>query len=887
MTPEEEPVRLELGARIVSGRGSLQTHLLREQQRLVDEQQRILGQRRPTIAATSPSSTSGSAFLAAAAAAATTTAAASPATGNSTRQTQTANSSSTEYLTEASTSSSPYLSQPKAKSPNGEAALEGIRKVVDEGNRVGSSSWRASWTRSLEKKTASSSFSMAKTRSGRRRNCEETRENAEFGISGSSAPDTHVTATTSKLASARNTKTNISTFNTLTETKVARVGLGAPNSVSSSAAFAFVEKMRFAVVHPKRDRKNRRILTLFGLNLMQGLSAQEQQQEQQKVHKTKAKRNTSGREKVSDTPCSTFDHTLMYALYLVQALAHEPFIIVHVHDGMREVSSRYLNWLHKFYKLIPTAHLQSVVKVLVLTSSRSLRSRMWLARPFTSSRLWKKLEYVHSTSKLVDRLGCVVNVPDAPVEADAEVSSPGSPHSLSGHSNILTSTDEACVRDLFRRAALEDEDELQRNFDKHGTRRSIAVERISLADHSDGGHSGRLTLDAKFRRDGIPLFQSNSALSSSSLSSPSSASASSASTSSQQQQQQQQKQQQQQQQQRQHGYPCPSTQDHTNPLAETLELCASSSPKSTRTMVGVEMLESVPSFESPTSPSTLRPHLSCNHSDSTLTRGFVETSSSLTDYLGSAVFGVPLFYLAQRSSSGVPEVVQDCVEAILRHGPTTEGIFRIPGDEMVVDFLKVQYNQGYRPVAVSPATTTTTAGIRRGRGGNGELKSTLSSITPSVHAVASLLKAFFRELPEPIVPQNVYSQVLLLSESISDMTTLAYQIGDRMISMPQANFEALGYLMHFLCHISIAWSSTSKMTLDNLTIVWAPNILSRAKRSSTNFVHKPIGSGEINGDMLQTLADLPSSVKAVKCMIQHADIVFPQDMLALLPPTLG
>ncbi|GBG27606.1 Rho GTPase activating protein, putative [Hondaea fermentalgiana] len=427
---------------------------------------------------------------------------------------------------------------------------------------------------------------------------------------------------------------------------------------------AAAEEIQFALVHPRRDRKRRRILALYGLNLVQGLA------------------NTAEHD--------LFDRTLVYALYLVQALAAEDFVIVHVHDGMREVNSRYLSWLQKFYKLLPRAHLHSIACVFVLTSSRRLRSRMWLARPFTSSRLWKKIEYVHSTSKLVERLGCVLNVPETPADADVDScgavpSPPDSPTSPGSVSAAIASGQS--MRDLLCQAAATGSTPIN----------------LSL-------HQGEEDKDAALR-----------------------------------------------------------TRSHR---------------------------------------------------------------------------------VACQSASGVPLVLQDCVESILERGAGQEGIFRIPGDENVVEYLKSQYNRGGRPAAPkakdSDQSAAATAPILISQ-------SSRSLAEPSVHAVASLLKAFFRDLPEPIVPQAVHAQVLRLAECIPDMTTLAYQMGDRMISMPQANLDALGYLMHFLCHISIAWCPISKMTIDNLTIVWAPNILSRGKRAS----NPSSGDHASNGDMLQTLADLP------------------------------
>uniref|UniRef100_A0A3P8VS00 Rho GTPase activating protein 25 n=1 Tax=Cynoglossus semilaevis TaxID=244447 RepID=A0A3P8VS00_CYNSE len=72
----------------------------------------------------------------------------------------------------------------------------------------------------------------------------------------------------------------------------------------------------------------------------------------------------------------------------------------------------------------------------------------------------------------------------------------------------------------------------------------------------------------------------------------------------------------------------------------------------------------------------------------------------------------------------VPILVQKCVEFIKAHGLDEEGIFRLPGQDNTIKQFRDAFDAGERPSF--PSDT-------------------------DVHTVASLLKLYLRELPEPVV----------------------------------------------------------------------------------------------------------------------------------------
>ena len=88
--------------------------------------------------------------------------------------------------------------------------------------------------------------------------------------------------------------------------------------------------------------------------------------------------------------------------------------------------------------------------------------------------------------------------------------------------------------------------------------------------------------------------------------------------------------------------------------------------------------------------------------------------------------------------------------------------------------------------------------------------------------VTSLVKLFFRELPESLLTFTLYShfiQAIKLDTSRSKSAIL-----NLCVQLPDINLHVLIYLMHFLKQIS-AHESDNKMTSFNLAVCFAPNII--------------------------------------------------------------
>eukprot|EP00761_Pharyngomonas_kirbyi_P007996 gb/GECH01008007.1/.p1 GENE.gb/GECH01008007.1/~~gb/GECH01008007.1/.p1 ORF type:complete len:723 (+),score=145.63 gb/GECH01008007.1/:1-2169(+) len=161
------------------------------------------------------------------------------------------------------------------------------------------------------------------------------------------------------------------------------------------------------------------------------------------------------------------------------------------------------------------------------------------------------------------------------------------------------------------------------------------------------------------------------------------------------------------------------------------------------------------------------------------------------------VFGVTLEdYMAWQSVEGpkdlhIPRILLILAERVeSMNGFKTEGIFRLPGDTNEVERLKEQLCDGDFNIE-----------------------------TKDVHAYASLFKLWLRELAEPIIPHELYDQSLKAANDADKCIEVAHQLSD-------LHYAVLEFVVSFLskmCDEEI--SAITKMTPQNLAVVFSPNIL--------------------------------------------------------------
>ncbi|XP_051533075.1 rho GTPase-activating protein 24 isoform X1 [Myxocyprinus asiaticus] len=169
---------------------------------------------------------------------------------------------------------------------------------------------------------------------------------------------------------------------------------------------------------------------------------------------------------------------------------------------------------------------------------------------------------------------------------------------------------------------------------------------------------------------------------------------------------------------------------------------------------------------------------------------------------GGGIFGQKLEetvrYERRYGNKMAPMLVEQCVDFIRQWGLREEGLFRLPGQANLVKELQDAFDCGEKPSF---------------------------DCNTDVHTVASLLKLYLRELPEPVIPFCKYDEFLACTKLLSkDQDAGMKKLRRHVESLPLVNYNLLKYICKFLDEVQ-SYSGVNKMSVQNLATVFGPNIL--------------------------------------------------------------
>ncbi|XP_019738411.1 rho GTPase-activating protein 24 isoform X2 [Hippocampus comes] len=169
---------------------------------------------------------------------------------------------------------------------------------------------------------------------------------------------------------------------------------------------------------------------------------------------------------------------------------------------------------------------------------------------------------------------------------------------------------------------------------------------------------------------------------------------------------------------------------------------------------------------------------------------------------GGGIFGQKLEetvrYERRYGNKMAPMLVEQCADFIRQRGLREEGLFRLPGQANLVKELQEAFDCGEKP---------------------------LFDCNTDVHTVASLLKLYLRELPEPVIPFHKYDDFLACTKllGVEDDTGMK-ELKKLVDGLPPVNYNLLKYICRFLDEVQ-SYSGVNKMSVQNLATVFGPNIL--------------------------------------------------------------
>jgi RalA-binding protein 1 len=168
------------------------------------------------------------------------------------------------------------------------------------------------------------------------------------------------------------------------------------------------------------------------------------------------------------------------------------------------------------------------------------------------------------------------------------------------------------------------------------------------------------------------------------------------------------------------------------------------------------------------------------------------------------VFGSPLAEAVRYNGPTdvrvpLPSVVYRCIQYLdYKNAILEEGIFRLSGSNLVIKALRERFNV------------------------EGDVNLVTDEEYYDIHAVASLLKLYLRELPTTILTRDLHLEFLATTEITNRQEKLA-ALNTLTQRLPLANATLLKYLIAFLIKI-INNADMNKMTVRNVGIVFSPTL---------------------------------------------------------------
>ncbi|KAF8637522.1 hypothetical protein AX17_002766 [Amanita inopinata Kibby_2008] len=202
---------------------------------------------------------------------------------------------------------------------------------------------------------------------------------------------------------------------------------------------------------------------------------------------------------------------------------------------------------------------------------------------------------------------------------------------------------------------------------------------------------------------------------------------------------------------------------------------------------------------------------------------------------GRPTFGVGLAEQMARDNVEVPPIMQKCCEAIERYGICSQGIYRISGTTSKVANLRQRLDKDLESVDLdSPEWST------------------------DINNVASALKAWLRELPDPLLTSQLH-QDFVEAAKIENERLRHIRLHERVNELPDPNYATLKYFLGHLHRIN-QHADENQMSIQNLAIVFGPTLFGQVPTV-----------GQPNGGVI---ADTPFQNQAIETILKHYTDIF-------------
>uniref|UniRef100_A0A7M5WIP2 Rho-GAP domain-containing protein n=1 Tax=Clytia hemisphaerica TaxID=252671 RepID=A0A7M5WIP2_9CNID len=180
----------------------------------------------------------------------------------------------------------------------------------------------------------------------------------------------------------------------------------------------------------------------------------------------------------------------------------------------------------------------------------------------------------------------------------------------------------------------------------------------------------------------------------------------------------------------------------------------------------------------------------------TAAESYTQRSHSLRQ---NGVFGFNLAKTLAKEENTIPVIVRKCVEEIEKRALEIVGIYRISGNARKKKHLRAQFEENSLAVDTSNEDEV------------------------DCHVLAGILKDYLRELPNPLISDNMYHNIYNKGcVKNKDQNNLLREL---LKELPYTNRATLIYIMDHLKRVA-AKSEVNKMTHQNLAVCFGPVMMS-------------------------------------------------------------
>ncbi|KAH8592960.1 hypothetical protein B0O99DRAFT_516827 [Bisporella sp. PMI_857] len=193
----------------------------------------------------------------------------------------------------------------------------------------------------------------------------------------------------------------------------------------------------------------------------------------------------------------------------------------------------------------------------------------------------------------------------------------------------------------------------------------------------------------------------------------------------------------------------------------------------------------------------------------------------------STLFGSDLVERADFENSHIPSVIIKCIEAVELRGMDTEGIYRKTGGSGQVKQIQEGFDK--------------------------DQDFDISDPEIDITAVTSVLKQYFRKLPNPLLTFDVYDRVLE-STSVENKRERCAHLRKTFNMLPSRHRDCLEFLVFHLVRVADR-QKENLMTPKNLAVVFAPTIMR-------------------DTSLEREMSDMHAKNNAIEFVIENSDEIF-------------